>query len=179
MSSEAYKSYQKLYYKRNKEARLKYFKACYRENKNKYLEYTKEYYRLHRDYYINYHKEYRRNHQDYWINYRDKIRGYRIINYDMKISVIKNPILDFDDEIFWGSNYKVIFECINKRIIQPMPLKYNEILEFDGELSSDEEEEQDQSEEKEQEQERNEEKEKVNKLLMARIARDRLQTYKR
>jgi hypothetical protein len=75
--------------------------------------------------------------------------------------------------------YKVIFQNISRKIIHPKPLKYNEILEFDGELSSDEEQEQEQDQNEEQEQEQQQEQEQdlrygyVNKLLSARIYRDR------
>ena len=94
-----------------------------------------------------------------------------------------NPILDFDDEIFGESKYKVIFQSISRKIIHPKPLKYNEILKFDGELSSDEEQEQDQNEEQEQEQQQEPEQDLrygyVNKLLSARIYRDRFNKYKK
>lgn len=172
MSSQEYKAYQKLYYQKNKEARIEYFKTCYRKNKNKHLNRQKEYYQLNKDYFIAYNKEYYQSNKDYWINYKDKIKGYEIINYNMEISVIKNPILDFDDEILGESNYKVIFKNINRRIIQPEPIRYNEILEFDGELSSDEEQEQYHREEQEQDHIY----ESVNQLLRVRIYRDRFYT---
>ena len=113
------------------------------------------------------------------------LRGYKLIDYDTETSVMLNPILDFDDEILGESKYKVIFQNISRKIIHPTPLKYNEILEFDGELSSDEEQEQDQNEEQQQEQQQQQEQEQdlrygyVNKLLSARIYRDRFNKYKR
>ena len=182
MSSLEYKAYQKQYYKMNKEARSKYFKTRYRKNKNKYQEHNKEYAKMNKEYYRNYNKEYYQLHKDYWKNYQSVyLRGYKLIDYDTEISVMLNPILDFDDEILGESKYKVIFQNISRKIIHPTPLKYNEILEFDGELSSDEE--QDQNEEQEQEQDQNEEQEQdlrygyVNKLLSDRSARDEYHTY--
>jgi hypothetical protein len=154
MSSLEYKAYQKQYYKMNKEARSKYFQTRYHKNKNKYQEHNKEYYKLNKGYYRDYNKEYYQLHKDYWKNYQSVyLHGYKIIDYDTEISVMLNPILDFDDEILGKSKYKVIFQNISRKIIHPKPLKYNEILEFDGELSSDEEQEQEQEQNEEQEQE--------------------------
>ena len=143
---------------------------------------------MNKEYYRNYNKEYYQLHKDYWKNYQSVyLRGYKLIDYDMEISVMLNPILDFDVEILGESKHKVILQNISRRIIHPTPLKYKEILEFDGELSSDEEEEQneerEQDQNEEQEQDQNEEQEQdlrygyVNKLLSARISKDRFHTF--